>query len=145
MHNPLDDTAPKPGSSGLRLIRAALPFLVWLIGLALCRGLRNFSTCWSAALWGFLLLASFVSWGMCVTRGLGDDRPHGWGLWACLGMAATLWVFGALACVRLAAGPEIIFWSGAGPLLLAVDGYRRGTLPRWPSPAGAVRAARRGG
>jgi hypothetical protein len=144
MNNPFDDTAPNPGAGGQRLIRAAWPFLAWLIGLAICRGLRNFSSLWSAALWGLLLLASFVSWGRCVTRGLGDERPHGWGLWACLGMAVTLWVFGALACLRLAAGPEIIFWSGAGPLLLAVDRYRRGTPQRWSPLAAAVRAARRG-
>ena len=144
MNDPLEERASKRGPGGQRLIRAAWPFLAWLIGLGLCRGLRNVSTCWSAALWGFLLLASFVSWGMCVTRALGDERPHGWGLWACLGMAVTLWVFGALACVRLAAAPEILLWSGAGPLLLAIDCYRRGTPEGWPSAAGPLRAVRRG-
>jgi hypothetical protein len=149
MNDPLEERAPQRGPVGQRFIRAAWPFLAWLIGLAICRGLRNVSCCWSAALWGFLLLASFVSWGMCVTRGLGDERPHGWGLWACLGMSVTLWVFGALACVRLAAAPEIVLWSGAGPLLLAVGRFRRaarfpvGAPEGRPAVADVVRALRR--
>ncbi|HVV53611.1 MAG TPA: hypothetical protein VHO06_28405 [Polyangia bacterium] len=115
-----------------------------MIGFALCRALRNVSTWWSASLWGFLLLGSFVSWGTLVARGLGDQRRHGWGLSACLGMAITLWVFGALACVRLAAAPAILLWSAAGPVLWSLDRWRRGEPGRWPSGAAAVRAALRG-
>ena len=35
-------------------------------------------------------------------------------------MAVTLWVFGALACVRLVSVPAIVVWTTAGPLLFAL-------------------------
>ncbi len=40
-------------------------------------------------------------------------------------MALTVWVFGALACVRLVSVPAVVIWSAAGPLLLAGDRLRR--------------------
>ena len=90
----------------------------------------------SAALWGLLLLTSFVSWGSFVLRRVGDQRRFGWGLEACLGMAFTLWIFGALACVRLVSVPAIVMWTAAGPVLFAWERARRGeraTAPSWLS------------
>src|SRR4051812_11563363 len=99
MNDPVNDRAPRPGARNWprRLVRA-WPTAVWLIGLLVCNRLRTWSSSISAAIWGLLLLTSFVTWGTFVLRRVGDeDRRFGWGFEACLGMAFTLWVFGALA------------------------------------------------
>ena len=140
------DTAPRHDvmSPAPRLVGAAAPFLAWVVGFAVCALLRRVNTYWSAALWGLLLLASFVTWGGFVTRRLGDRRRFGWGFEACVGMGLSLWVFGALACVHLASTLPIILWSAAGPMLLAVDRARGAAPVRWPSPTSGVRAMLRG-
>ena len=89
-------------------------------------------------------LLSFISWGRLVTRTLSDRRPLGWGLHACIGMALALAFFGALACVRLAAGPAILIWSAAGPLLYGLDRTKRSETTHRRSLAGRLRALLRG-
>jgi hypothetical protein len=127
MNDAVNDRAVRASAlTGLRLLDATWPSVVWMLGLVLCRSLRNFSSLWAATLWGLLLLASFVTWGSFVTRRLGDERSFGWGLYACLGMALTLWVFGALACVRLVSVRAIVIWTAAGPLLFGWERLRRG-------------------
>jgi hypothetical protein len=127
MNDPVNDSAAPVGArTWPRLLGAAWPTAVWLVALAVCLRLRTPASLVSAALWGLLLLTSFVSWGGFVLRRVGDDRRLGWGLEACLGMALTLWVFGALACVRLVSVPAVVVWTTAGPLLFGWERVRRG-------------------
>ena len=133
MNDPVNERAPPAGArTWLRLLGRAWPTAVWLIALVVCQGLRTRASLVSAALWGLLLLTSFVSWGGLVLRRVGDARRLGWGLEACLGMALTLWVFGALACVRLVSVPAIVVWTTAGPLLCAWERARRGARTARP-------------
>jgi hypothetical protein len=126
MNDPVNDRGPRAGARRWsRLLGAAWPTAVWLVTLAVCLRLRTWASLLSAALWGLLLLTSFVSWGVFVLRRVADDRRLGWGFEACLGMATTLWVFGALACVRLVSVPAVVIWTTAGPLLFAWERARR--------------------
>lgn len=120
--HPVEDGA-RPGGwfRAAWVARRVWPAAVWLVGLVACLATRRWSACISAAVWGLVLLGSFTAWGRLVARALKDDRPLGWGLHAALGMAATVFVFGALACVRLVSVPAVVVWSAAGPLLVAAD------------------------
>jgi hypothetical protein len=143
MNDPVNDSAAPAGArTWPRLIGRTWPTAVWLVALAVCQRLRTWSSPVSAALWGLLLLTSFVTWGAFVRRRVGEERQFGWGLDACLGMAVTLWVFGALACVRLVSVSAIVVWTTAGPLLFGWERARHGarTTRPWLSD---WRAARR--
>lgn len=106
------------------------PAAAWLVGLAAVLGLRHWSACISAAIWGLLLLMSFIAWGACLVRWLGDGRPFGAGLLGTFGIALTLWVFGILACVHLVSVPAVVVWSAAGPVLWAA-GWQPSPPARW--------------
>jgi len=138
MNDPVNDRAPRRGApTWLRLLGRAWPTAIWLVALVVCQRLRTWSGPVSATLWGLLLLTSFVTWGAFVLRRVGEDRRFGWGLEACLGMAFTLWIFGALACVRLVSVPAVVAWTTAGPLLFGWERARRAARTRtahpWPS------------
>ena len=105
--------------SWLTRIGVFQPAAIWLVGFVACAVLRPIHVYLSAALWGLLLLGSFVAWGQVFQHVAGDRRRLGWAFDGALGMAATLAVFGVLACVRLVSVPVILIWAGAGPLLEA--------------------------
>jgi hypothetical protein len=127
MNDPVNERAPRASAQTWpRLLVRAWPTAVWLIALVVCQRLRTWSGSVSAALWGLLLLTSFVTWGAFVLRRVGDERRFGWGFEACLGMAITLWIFGALACVRLVSVPAVVGWTTAGPILFGWERTRQG-------------------
>ena len=103
----------------LAKLAAFAPAAVWLAGFAVSAALRSSRANLSAAVWGLLLGGSFVAWGRVVQRALGDRRRLGWAFDGSLGMAATLAVFGVLACARLVTVPAILIWAAAGPLVEA--------------------------
>ncbi len=105
-------------------LRAIAPTGLWLAGFASCAALRSSRPTLSAALWGLLLLGSFVAWGRLAARALRDRRQLGWAFDGCVGMALTLAVFGVLACVRLVSAPLILTWAAAGPLAAAAFSLR---------------------
>lgn len=121
-----DDARPAWRLDAAGIARGIWPAVVWALGLAACLATRRWSACISAAVWGLVLLCSFVAWGRLLTRVLRDQRPFGWGLHGALGMALTVAVFGALACVRLVSVASVVIWAAAGPLLVAADRVRRG-------------------
>ena len=92
---------------------------IWLVGFVACAVLRPIHVYLSAALWGLLLLGSFVAWGQVFQHVAGDRRRLGWAFDGTVGMAVTLAVFGVLACVRLVSVPAVLIWAAAGPLLEA--------------------------
>jgi xanthosine utilization system XapX-like protein len=135
MNDPVNDRAARVGArTWPRLLGRTWPTALWLIALLVCQRLRTSRAGVSAALWGLLLLTSFVTWGAIVLRRVGDERRFGWGFESCLGMAVTLWVFGALACVRLVSVPAIVVWTTAGPLLFGWERARRGDPASAQSP-----------
>jgi hypothetical protein len=125
----------------LARLGALAPGVVWLAGFAACAALRSSRAYLSAALWGLLLLTSFVAWGRVVQRALGDRRRLGWAFDGSVGMAATLAVFGVLACVRLVSVPPILIWAAAGPLLEAALRLRAAPPPS-DSPAAGTTTVR---
>jgi hypothetical protein len=116
----IDEKDSQPSSAARALTRLRLP-VAWLVAFVVCRAMTPARPCLGAALWGFLLLLSFVAWGTVVVRKLlNDDREAGWGLLGTIGMAVTLAVFGLLACFRLVSSATIALWSAMGPLLVGL-------------------------
>jgi hypothetical protein len=102
-----------------RALVALWPIATWLVVLGVSRHWHGPRPVAAASLWGLLLLASFTSWGR-VGTGLLGYAGLGWGFDAAVGMAGTIFLFGVLACARLASTPLIVAWSAAGPLALGL-------------------------
>ena len=111
------------------------PAATWLLGFVACALLRPIHIYLSAALWGLLLLGSFVAWGLVFQHVAGDRRRLGWAFDGAVGMAVTLAAFGLLACVHLVSVPAILIWAAAGPLLEAWFRWRGGAAPATEPPA----------
>jgi hypothetical protein len=75
----------------------------------------------AAAIWGLLLLVSFIAWGRTLARALPGARPLGWGFDGCVGMSLTVAVFGVLACMRLVSVATVMVWTAAGPLVFGLS------------------------
>ena len=141
-HARIDDiaTADEETSPAARARRAALfvlarwsafwPFLLWTGSLVTARALYPWSSALPAGIWGFLILFSFIAWGVALVRTLPGERSYGWGLNGSLGMALTVAVFGVLACLRLVSVTTIVGWTALGPLVACVQRARRGATFR---------------
>ena len=126
----------RPAARGLRsrgreeLLQAAGPSVAWLAGLVVCLALHSTRAYLSAAIWGLLLLASFVSWGAALVGALSTESRFGWGLEGSVGLALSLFVFADLACVHMVSAPAVVMWSAAGPIALAAVRLRTSRTPR---------------
>ena len=122
-----------------RALDAARPTLAWLVVLLGCLALRTKWSHLSAALWGLLLLASFVAWGKALLRVLARRHEFGWGFEGSAGLALTFFVFGCLACVHLVSVGTVVAWSLGGPMAWGVLYFlearsallEHGPLRRW--------------
>jgi hypothetical protein len=84
------------------LIRAILPSLAFAaLACAVPLLRRSFSEAWASALWGLVLVASFVGWGSLVNYLLRPGARRDWGLDGALGAAAFLWMGSVLSIGRL--------------------------------------------
>ena len=103
-----------------RTVVALAPAVAWLVACRQCRAMHETRAYMAAALWGLLLLASFVSWGASAASLLYKKKALGWGFHATVGMGLTLTVFGALACLHLVSVNAIVVWSALGPLVWGI-------------------------
>ena len=141
-HARIDDvaTADEEVSPAARARRAALfvlarwsafwPCLLWTGSLVAARAIYWWRPAVSAGIWGFLILFSFIAWGVALVRTLPGERSYGWGVNGSIGMALTLSVFGVVACLRLVSVSTIVGWTALGPLVASVQRARRGATLR---------------
>ena len=94
------------------------PGAVWLALAALVQLLRERLAFVAAALWGVLIIASFIAWGAGVSLALGRRERRGWGFHGTVGMAFALFAGGVLSVVHLVSVGAIV-----GFLALGVFGW----------------------
>jgi hypothetical protein len=90
------------------------PGVVWLALTALVAVLRNQVAFVAAALWGVLILASFIAWGAALSLALGRRERRGWGFHGTVGMAFAVFVGGVLSVVHLVSVGVIVAYLALG-------------------------------
>src|SRR5262249_2621173 len=106
-------------------IQAFAPTLLALIGVASLEWIAfNWSEFAASALWGLLLLLSYVGWGALLNLLLYPQRRLGWGLQAPLGMGLSLAVGGGLAMARLVSSGTVVAWTVLGIVAQGVCSLR---------------------
>jgi hypothetical protein len=78
-----------------------------------------------SALWGLVLLVSFVGWGSVGRKLLVPEERFDWGLGAAVGMAVVLALGGALQVLRLMSPAMVVVLTLAGLAALAADRIER--------------------
>ena len=108
-----------------------------VVGLVLFASMKSVATRWSpsaaTALWGLLLLGSFVGWGAGVNAVCVPARRFDLGMRATLGAATYIAVGGVLALLALVSKVTIAALIAVGLLVYAVVEYRdrRGVVAGW--------------
>jgi hypothetical protein len=114
----------------LRVLFALSPSLLAVVALAAVPWVTSHRTeLGGTAIWGLVLLTSFVGWGGAVAAFLVPDRRLDWGLRSALGMAAVLAIGGALQVAFLLSPAVVMVMTLAGLAALAVGRLRRGSDP----------------
>jgi hypothetical protein len=124
--------------SAWSLPRALTALLFLVVALAVPSIRYRASECWASALWGMVLLGSFVGWGGALNARLRPSGRRGWGLDGAVGAAFFLWVGGALAVVHGVSKAAIWIFVLTGIVALAVGaagafGGPRAGLPGAPA------------
>jgi hypothetical protein len=121
-------------------LRARLPWLlpgaIWFVWLGVQQNFAHDRAFAAAALWGLLIMASFVAWGATLCRLLPGLPRLDWALQGVIGMSFGMSFFAFLACFRLVGVATIVGFCALGPIVLGVLGAVRVTAAETQRRAG---------
>jgi hypothetical protein len=137
-----DPSSARPGRS--QILLALAPALLAATAAACVPWLRaHRSDLGGSAIWGLVLLASFIGWGGAVGAVLLPGRRLDWGLRSAIGMSFMLALGGLLQLVHLISPATLVAQTLLGLIALAADGFRRRQEfePRWRQEIARARQA----
>jgi hypothetical protein len=106
------------------------PGAAWVLAVALCLVLRERVAFVEAAIWGLLVLASFVAWGAAFSLALGRRERRGWGFHGTVGMGLALFVGGVFSALHLVSIGFVVVFLALGPFAWGTLAARLDDAPR---------------